>query len=257
MTDRLDYATIFRPKPLSRTTPTEPELMTDTGTPSDLGSLEPLEPLDAAVEAAQQPTDPLAAQRAGLAAPAFNMHCRDKTFYRFLFAGVVMFVGCMMPFSAEIQRAGYQTLAGGFYLLIAIAMIWSWWASIANNRPTGLKWLMFSMFPMIGGAWTMLVFDPAKAAELALASGWISESMVYSATWGDLFSDIGSTIAKDAKAPARVEGFWRLLGPGHVMVFVGGFMAEAGFIMGIVGGAKQNKNATKQKQMKAAERRRK
>lgn len=231
--------------------------MTD-GTPSDLASLEPLEPLDAAVEAAQPAAaDPLAAQRAGLAAPAFNMHCRDKTFYRFLFAGVVMFVGCMMPFSAEVARSGYHTLAGGFYLLIAIAMIWSWWASIANNRPTGLKWLLFSMFPMIGGAWTMVVFDPKAAFDTAVAAGWISDTMVYSASWGDLFSDIGSTIAKDAKAPARVEGFWRLMGPGHVLVFVGGFMAEAGFVMGIVGGAKQNKNATKQKQMKAAERRRK
>ena len=98
--------------------------MTDTGTASDLASLEPLEPLEASQPMAQQ--DPMAAQRAGLAAPAFNMYCTDKTFYRFLFAGVVMFVGCMMPFSAEIGRSGYQTLAGGFYLLIAIAMTLGW-----------------------------------------------------------------------------------------------------------------------------------
>ncbi len=232
--------------------------MTDTGTPSDLASLAPLEPLDAAVAAAQPAqTDPMAAQRAGLAAPAFNMHCRDKTFYRFLFAGVVMFVGCMMPFSAEAGRSGYHTLAGGFYLLIAIAMIWSWWASIANNRPTGLKWLLFSMFPMVGGGWTMLVFDPGAAQQVAVGYGWISADMPFSATWSDLFSDIGSTLAKNKDAPARVEGFWRLLGTGNVFIFLGALIAEAGFIMGIVGGAKQNKNATKQKQMKAAERRRK
>jgi len=228
--------------------------MTDTGTPADLTSLEPLEPLEAQPQVQQ---DPMAAQRPGLPAPAFNMYCTDKTFYRFLFAGVIMLVGCIMPFSAEIGRAGYQTLAGGFYMLIAIAMIWSWWASIANNRPTGLKWLLFSMFPLIGGLWTMLVFDPKAAFDVAVASGWISDTMVYSATWGDLFSDIGSTLAKDASAPARVEGFWRLMGPGHVLVFVGGFMAEAGFIMGVVGGAKQNKNAMKQKMQKSAERRRK
>src|SRR5690606_7393079 len=100
--------------------------MTDTGTPSDLAALEPLESLDdAATTMAQQ--DPMAAQRPGLAAPAFNMYCGDKMFYRFLFAGVVMFVGCMMPFSADLSRAGYQTMSGGFFLLIAIAMIWSWW----------------------------------------------------------------------------------------------------------------------------------
>jgi len=232
--------------------------MTDTGSPADLASLEPLEPLDDAVAAAQpMAADPMAAQRAGLAAPAFNMHCRDKTFYRFLFAGVVMFVGCMMPFSAEIGRSGYQTLAGGFYLLIAIAMIWSWWASIANNRPTGLKWLLFSMFPLIGAGWTMLVFDPVAAHDAAVSHGWYPSGLPYSPTWGDLFSDIGSTLAKNKDAPLRVEGFWRLMGTGHVLVFVGALMAEAGFIMGIVGGAKQNKNATKEKQMKAAQRRRK
>jgi hypothetical protein len=228
--------------------------MTDTGTPADLASLEPLEPLEAQPQVQQ---DPMAAQRAGLAAPAFNMYCGDKMFYRFLFAGVVMLVGCIMPFSAEIGRAGYQTLAGGFYLLIAIAMIWSWWASIANNRPTGLKWLLFSMFPLIGGAWTLIVFDPVVAHQSALNLGYLSTDIPYSHTWSDLFSDIGSSLAKKKDAPMRVEGFWRLMGPGNVMIFIGALIAEAGFIMGVVGGAKQNKNATKQKQMKAAERRRK
>lgn len=234
--------------------------MTDTGTPSDLASLEPLEPLDDAVAAAQPASaDPMAAQRAGLAAPAFNMHCRDKTFYRFLFAGVVMFVGCVMPFSAEINRAGYQTLAGGFYLLIAIAMIWSWWASIANNRPTGLKWLLFCVFPLIGSGWTVFGFDPLLAHEAAVAHGWWPDGAKFSASWGDMFSDLSSIRPRgtDLAPAARVEGFWRLMGTGHVLVFAGALMAEAGFIMGIVGGAKQNKNATKEKQMKAAQRRRK
>lgn len=231
--------------------------MTDTGTTSDLASLEPLEPLEASQPMAQQ--DPMAAQRAGLAAPAFNMYCSDKTFYRFLFAGVVMFVGCMMPFSAEIGRAGYQTLAGGFYLLIAIAMIWSWWASISNNRPTGLKWLLFCVFPLIGSGWTVLGFDPTLAHEAAMAHGWWPPEGQFSASWGDLFSDLSSIRPRgtDLAPAARVEGFWRLLGPGHVLVFAGALMAEAGFVMGVVGAAKQNKNATKQKQMKAAERRRK
>ena len=232
--------------------------MTDTGTPSDLASLEPLEPLDAAVAAAQPAqTDPMAAQRAGLAAPAFNMHCRDKTFYRFLFAGVMMFVGCMMPFSAEIGRAGYQSMSGGIFLLISIAMIWSWWASIANNRPTGLKWLLASMIPAIGAGYALFTFDAVAAHEAALRLNYIGTDIPFSATWGDMFSDMVSTIKKNQDAPVKVEGFWRLLGPGTVLVFLGALLAEAGFIMGIVGGAKQNKNATRQKQMKAAERRRK
>jgi len=229
--------------------------MTDTGTHTDLADLEPLEPLDAAAQANLQ--DPMAAQRAGLPAPAFNMHCGDKTFYRFLWAGVILFVGCMMPFTAELGRAGYQTMSGSIYLLIAIAMIWSWWASIANNRPTGLKWLLFCMFPLIGAGWALIAFDPVVAHAAARDFGWLATDIPHSASWGDLFADIGSSLAKNKDAPARVEGFWRLMGPGNVLIFFGALIAEAGFIMGVVGGAKQNKQATKQKQMKAAERRRK
>jgi hypothetical protein len=228
--------------------------MTDTGTPADLASLEPLEPLAAQPQAQQ---DPMAAQRPGLPAPAFNMYCTDKMFYRFLFAGVVMFVGCMMPFSAEIGRAGYQTMSGGFFLLIAIAMIWSWWGSIANNRPTGLKWLLASMVPLIGAGYGLFTFDAVAAHEAARSLQHLNTDITFSQTWGELFSDMGSTIAKKKDAPGRVAGFWRLIGPGNVLVFLGALIAEAGFIMGVVGGAKQNKNATKQKMQKSAERRRK
>ena len=79
----------------------------------------------------------------------------------------------------------------------------------------------------------------------------------FSADWSVMFSDIGSTLAKNKEAPLRVENFWRLFGPGQFFVFLGALLAELGFVMGVVGGAKQNKNVAKQKQMKAAERRRK
>lgn len=228
--------------------------MTDTGSTSDLAALEPLEPLEAAQAA---PQDPLAANRGGLPAPAFNMYCTDKSMYRFLFAGVVMFVGCWMPFSAELSRAGYQTLSGGFYMLIAIAMIWSWWASIANNRATGLKWLLFAMVPLIGSGWAIVGFDPIVAYDTAVRSGWVTPDMPYSKTWGEMFGDIVSSLAKDAEAPPKVDGFFRLLGPGYVLVFLGALIAEVGFVLGVVGGVKQNKQATQQKRMKAAERKRK
>ncbi len=65
--------------------------MTDPA-PHDLASLEPLEPLDAGAMAggpAGGGDDPmLQLMRSGMPAPAFNPYCRDKTFYRFLFAGV-------------------------------------------------------------------------------------------------------------------------------------------------------------------------
>lgn len=231
--------------------------MTDTGTPSDLASLEPLEPLEGAPMAPMAGEDPMAAQRAGLPAPAFNMYCRDKAFYRFLFAGVVMFVGCCMPFSAEIGRAGYQTMSGGFYLLIAIAMIWTWWASIANNRPTGLKWLLAAMVPLIATGWGLAGFDPVAAHDAARAHGWLTSDVPFSGDFKAMLGDIGSTLAKNEDAPVRVENFWRLFGPGRFFVFLGALIAEVGFVMGVVGGHKQNKAQAKQKQMAAAERRRK
>ncbi|MFN3240920.1 MAG: hypothetical protein ACE37K_05335 [Planctomycetota bacterium] len=226
--------------------------MTDT----DLASLEPLEPLEGAAPAAAAPQDPMAAQRAGLGAPAFNMYCTDKSMYRFLFAGVMIFVGCMMPVSAEVSRAGYQTMAGGFYLLIAIAMIWSWWGSIANNRATGVKWVLAASIPLIGGIWYLVAFDPVKAHEVARANGWLTADITYSASLGDLFADMASTIGKDAEAGVRCEGFWRLFGPGNLLIMLGGLLAEAGLIMGVAGGMKQNKQATQEKRMKAAERKR-
>lgn len=231
--------------------------MTDTGNASDLASLEPLEPLADAAAAAAAQQDPLATNRGGLGAPAHNMYCTDKSFYRFLFAGVVMFVACWMPMTAELGRAAYQTMAGGFYMLIAIAMIWSWWASIANNRPIGVKWLLFSAIPLIGSVWALVAFDIEVAAEQAKAMGWIHVDMPYSPGWGEVFSDMGSALAKNAEAPARVEGFFRLLGPANVFLLIGSLMAEAFFILGVVGGAKQNKKATQEKRMRAAEKRRK
>ena len=57
----------------------------------------------------------LQAMRSGLPAPGINPYCRDKSFYKFLWAGVIMFVGCMMPFDANLAGAGYQTLGGGLY----------------------------------------------------------------------------------------------------------------------------------------------
>ena len=86
--------------------------------------------------------------RGGLA-PAYNPYCRDKTFYRFLFAGVMILVGCMMPFTADASRAGYQYVSGGFYTLIGIALVWSWWAAIAHNRPKGVYWVAFCFLPLL------------------------------------------------------------------------------------------------------------
>lgn len=238
--------------------------MTDTSTPGELEPLAPLEPLDTgAAEVAGPGTDEatLMALRSGLGAPAFNPYCRDKSYYKFLFAGVLMIVGTMMPFSANTNVAGYQTMSGGFFLLIGIGMVWTWWGAIQNNRSTAasLKWLLLSALPLISGIMALVAFDPEAALKVAQEQGHVRPDAIIS-TWSTLF---GETITaarpgEGAVEPAiKVSTFWTVFGPGKFFVMLGGLLAELGFLGGILGGAKQNKQLKQQKQMAAAERKRK
>jgi hypothetical protein len=234
--------------------------MSDPGSAGDLAALEPLEPLDVGSDMAGGSQDALLqAVRSGLACPAFNPYCRDKSYYKFLFAGVIMLVGTMMPFSANTAVAGYQTMSGGFYLLFAIGMIWTWWGAIANNRSTGasLKWLGFCAIALIATAWNLASFDPEAAHKVAVAHGWMTEATTYPANWKAMFGDIGSALAKSQEAADRVGNFWRLLGTGQFFVFLGALIAELGFLGGILGGAKQNKLEKQARIQAAAERKRK
>lgn len=239
--------------------------MTDQGNPAELATLEPLEPLDAGVTADGAPvsmsTDEamLQAMRSGLPCPAFNPFCKDKSFYKFLFAGVMMAVGCMMPFNANAAMAGYQTMGGATYLLIAIAMIWTWWGAIASNRSTGasIKWLLWCCIPLVAVVMNMLAFEPAEAVKVAVTRGWLPEGSIHSENWSGLFGDMFSALRKDADAALRAENFWRLFGPGQFFVFLGALIAELGLFGGVLGGAKKNKQDKQAKAMAAAERKRK
>ncbi len=237
--------------------------MTDPGNPGALASLEPLEPLDGGVAeggpgALTTEAATLQAARSGLPAPASNPYCRDKAFYKFLFAGVIMGLGCLMPFSANVAIAGYQTMSGACYALIAIGMIWTWWAAIHNNRSTGasLKWLLFCFAPLLAVGMNLMTFDPDAAHKLASARGWIAADALPSVGLKAMFADMGSALAKSEEAATRVENFWRLFGTGQIFVFLGALLAELGFFGGVLGGAKKNKQDRQQKQMVASERKR-
>lgn len=233
----------------------------------DLATLEPLEPLDAGGAdggpgAMTADEAMLQAMRSGLPAPGFNPYCRDKAYYKFLWAGIIMLVGCLMPFDANQAAAGWQTMSGAIYLLIAIGMIKTWWGAINTNRSGGasLLWLVFCFAPLVAVIMNMVAFEPAQAFGVAQGRGYVHSDPTapfeYSATWKDMFSDIGSALGKDNDAAARVGNFWRLFGPGQFFVFFGAVLAELGFIGGVLGGAKKNKELKQQKQMAAAERKR-
>ena len=102
----------------------------------------------------------------------------------------------------------------------------------------------------------MAAFDATAVQQTAVAAGYVRADMPFSADWKSMFGDIGSALAKNPEAATRVEGFWRLFGPGQFFVFLGALIAELGFLGGIIGGAKKNKDDQKQRQMAAAERKR-
>ena len=80
--------------------------MSDT---PELPELEPLEEAAAPEAAPVAPTGPVAGPMPvslpGLPAPAFGMRAQ-KQYYRVFFAGMVMFLVCMMPFGPQWAMAG-------------------------------------------------------------------------------------------------------------------------------------------------------
>lgn len=240
--------------------------MTDTGNPPELATLAPLEPLDAgaAVPSAAGPAAAdasLVALRSSLPAPAFNPYCRDKTFYRFLFAGVLILLGSLMPFGADYQAAGFKTMSGACYLVLGVAMVWTWWGAIHNNRSTSasLKWLVLCAIPLVAGIMGLVGYDPELALVTAKANGLLPPGAEVS-TWDTLFGDIFAAGRPSGEAAvvagAKVENFWRLYGVGKLFVLLGAAFAEIGFFGGVLGGAKKNKQDRQAKMMAVAERKR-
>lgn len=240
--------------------------MTDGNEPT-LQDLEPLDPGEPQTAAVATPTSltveeaTLQSLRAGLAPPAFNPMCRDATSYRFLMCGVLMLIGCLMPFSADLQQAGYKTMSGALFLFIALGMVWTWWGAIHNNRSTGasLKWLGLCLLPLVAQIMNLIAFDPADALQMAKLNGAIPGNAEASLTWGQLFKDMVTALGKSADAPVaamKVETFFRCFGTGRLFVFFGALLSEVFFVAGIVGGAKQNKQQKQARMGQAAERKR-
>lgn len=234
--------------------------MSNTGSESgDVQELEELEPLEeagsggpAAAPDASYADQSLQALRAGLPVPACNPRA-SKEYYRFLFAGVVMTLGCLMPFGPEWTMAGYKTLSGALFLLISLGMVWSWWGAIHFNKFTGanLKWVVLALVPFI-----VELFNLVSAFDAPAVRDYIDKDMTV-ASWGELFESVQlSLFQKDAAAGLKVENFFRAFGTGKVVLFVGALLAELFFIMAIFGGAKAAKEQKMAARAASAERRR-
>ena len=240
--------------------------MTDSGNTPQLQDLEPLDDgASTAGPAAATTSDQatLVALKAGMGPPAFNPSCRDKASYRLLMASIFMGLGCFMPFSADASLVGYKTMSGAIFMFIGLGMLWTWWGAIYNNRSSSasLKWLALTFVPFATQLMNLIAYDPQAALSLAQSANLLSSGADISAGWGELFSDMGTALGKEeasktSAAAMRVENWFRCFGTGRIMLLLGAFLAEMFFIMGLVGGAKQNKQQKVARSKQAAERRR-
>jgi hypothetical protein len=212
-----------------------------------LHDLEPLDPgqpqrgagaaVTSAGSAAPQPP------RAGLPPPAWSATCRDAVPYRLLMCGVLMVIGCVMPFGADLQLAGYKTMGGAFFLFVGIGMVWTWWAAIHDNRTNGasVKWLLLCLVPLVTQVMDLIAYDPVEALSAAKLAGGIAGNAETCASWGVMFHQLGlalSGMEDAAVAAARVENFFRCFGSGRVFVLLGAALAVVFFGMGRVGSSR-------------------
>lgn len=243
----------------------------------ELQELEPLDdqptaPRTPAAAVAEGPDGGAVAVVAGvpiLGAPAYNP-AAGKEYFRFLFAGVLMFIGCMMPWGATpYESVGYETFGGAITLFIASGLIWSWWGSIAVNRFKGaaLLWVVASLIPLlaqvnevlnrpgeitVNRVITQQEFDDGDFS--LLAPGPVDGTVFVRAEKGDygigdFFGDY--TSFTDTGAQTQAIDFLYQFGPGRLIVLLAALWAEFAMAMAIFGGAKHNKA---QKQSAAASR---
>lgn len=200
----------------------------------ELPELEPLEAAaPAAALAANAPTPPMAPPvPPGLPAPAYNP-AADKEYYRFLFGGVVITIGCLMPFGPEWDMAGYKTLSGALCLVVGIGLIWSWWGAISTNRFRGanLKWVAFALVPLI-----LMVFGMMRAFEAPAVKAFFTAGKPMPQSWSEFLSAFFSL--KDGLAQEKADNFVRALGGGKIVILLGALWTEFAFLLGIFGGAK-------------------
>jgi len=202
----------------------------------------------------------------GLGAPLFNPNA-SKDYYRFFFAGLLIVIGCLMPFDQDFTHTGYKTFVGGFMLLIGLGLCWAAWGAV-NTGVFRMKWALLCIVPLIYGV--LHAIDPVPTPPDALhylneqmqaktGTAWDTAIENYKSalaanttvdTWGEFFNLFSQNVADKF---SRVGLALQRSGVGKWFVLFGALLAELTFLMGIFGGAKQIKE---QKKARASARRR-
>ncbi|MEZ5965874.1 MAG: hypothetical protein R3F56_18710 [Planctomycetota bacterium] len=218
--------------------------MTDATVPSipELDSLEPLTDEAAMVlEAA-----PGASTKTGLP-PIFYRADAHGEYYRFLFGGLIMTLGCFMPFGADMVP-GYQTLAGAFYLVLSLCLVWTMWIAIHSGR-FRMKWIMFALVPFL-----ILLLDCIFVGRnVGIAMFKATNPMAPIAeSWLDA---IKAGMSGSADEVPKGSNFLRAFGTGRVVVFIGSLLNFVSLVSAVFGGAKHAKAQKAAVRAAAAERR--
>lgn len=220
--------------------------------PPDLPELEELQPLEEGeVVSPAVAEQTLATLRSGLPPPAHNPRA-EADYYRFLFASLMMFIGCMMPWSFNLDQAGYTTFVGGFITLYSIVLIWRWWAAIHTRKFAGkdLLWVVIALVPF-----GYMAFKLLNAFDADGIKAWYAlriDATEENPSWGGMFDKYG---AKDGGMWVLSE-FVRNFGPGRLLVFIASGLLELFMIMAIFGGAKKVKEQKAAARASASERKR-
>ncbi|MCC6670264.1 MAG: hypothetical protein IT458_04335 [Planctomycetes bacterium] len=211
--------------------------MTQTG---DLEELQPLDEGAASAPGAPQPPSvaeaTLMVLRSGLPTPAFNPRA-EKPFYRFLFAGVVMLLGCMMPFGPEWEMAGYKTISGALFTLISLGIVWSWWSAIHTTRFTlaNLKWVLFALIPFV-----VELMNLIRAFDEPAVKDWIAQKgPTMPKDWADLMESLKGF--RDPTNGEKIGNFVRAFGSGKIVLMFGALLAEIFLVSAVMGGVKAGK----------------
>lgn len=188
--------------------------------------LDTLEPLAEDSMATAQPTSS-ASVGLGLP-PIFFRADAHPEYYRFLFGGLVMTLGCFMPFGVDVA-AGYQTLAGAFYLVLALALVWSMWIAVYTGR-FRMKWIMFGLIPFLFGLMDFIFVS--RNHGIATFTGPVADGWLDAIKLG-----MGGT----PEGVTKASNFARAFGTGRIVLFVGAALNFLFLLSAVFGGAKHAK----------------
>lgn len=198
---------------------------------------------------------------AGMPAPLFNPSA-SKEYYRFFFGGLMILLGCLMPFDADWAHLGFRTFFGAICFLIGLGICWSMWGAI-NTGIVRMKWILLAVIPFVYGV--LFVINPFPQAEVngrtemdimrpyyeaeaeTFTQGQVNQLQEQRRelrvqdprvnTWGEF----GSTLGRIMLDPSATANALQRSGPGKWFVLFGSLLIEFTFILSIFGGAKKIK----------------